>query len=93
MLVVLLLVVILASSLIPIMAAASDARRLREGARLVSSMLADAQTRAIASGRSVGVVIQRNPNNYAEAMDLFLAEVPPPYLGDTVNEFATLNGD
>jgi len=90
MLVVLVLVVILASSLIPIMAAASDARRLREGARLVSAMFSDAQARAMASGRSVGVVIQRNPNNYAEAMDLFLAEVPPPYVGDTANEFATV---
>ena len=67
---------------IPMMSATSDARRLREGARLLSTFLSAAQTRAVATGRSTGVVIQRQKNNNMASMDLFMAETPPPYIGD-----------
>ena len=86
--VVILLVVLMTSILIPVLSSASDARRAREGARVLSTMFASAQTQAAVSGRASAVWIQRLKNssglaiNSAAAMDLFMCEVPPPYLGD-----------
>jgi prepilin-type N-terminal cleavage/methylation domain-containing protein len=85
LLVVITIVGMLTAAMIPVMSAASDARRLREGARLVSTMLASAQSRAISSGRAVGVLFQPMKNNPAAAMELYLVESPPPYSGDTLN--------
>jgi type II secretory pathway pseudopilin PulG len=82
LMVVIVIIVILASSMIPIMSSASDARRCREGARLVSTMLSSAQTRAISSGRSAGVLFQPMKNNPYACMEMYLVEVPPPYSGD-----------
>ncbi len=90
MLVVIILILILASSVIPIMAAASDARKIREGARVISAALSQAQARAVATGRSAGIIIQRNKNNFGMAMDVFMAESPPPYLGDNLGSTATV---
>ncbi len=90
LLVVIVIVVILSSAMIPIMSAASDSRRLREGARSVAAMLASAQSRAISSGRSVGVLFQRMKNNPAASMELYLVEVPPPYSGDDAGYTATI---
>ncbi len=66
----------------------ADAR----GARLLSGFLGNAQTRAVASGRSVAVIIQPLKNNGNAAMDLYLAEVPPPYIGDSLSSSASVTG-
>jgi prepilin-type N-terminal cleavage/methylation domain-containing protein len=91
LLVVIIIMVILTSAMIPILSSASDSRRLREGARLVSTMLSTAQTRAISSGRSVGVLFQPMKNNPYASMELYLVEVPPPYAGDEVNDSAAIS--
>ena len=90
LMVVIIIVVILTSSMIPIMSSASDARRCREGARLVSTMLSGAQTRAISTGRSCGVLFQPMKNNPYACMELYTVEVPPPYGGDDINYRATI---
>ncbi len=90
LMVVIVIIVILTSSMIPIMSSASDARRCREGARLVSTMLSSAQTRAISTGRSAGVLFQPMKNNPYACMEMFLVEVPPPYTGDTYGYFAQI---
>jgi hypothetical protein len=54
---------------------------MREAARLTSTFISGARSRAIQTGREVGVVIQRfNGNPYA--MALAYVEVPPAYGGD-----------
>jgi type II secretory pathway pseudopilin PulG len=93
LMVVIVIIVILASSMIPIMSAASDARRCREGARLVSTMLSSAQTRAISSGRSAGVLFQPMKNNPYACMEMYLVEVPPPYSGDDAGYTARITFD
>jgi prepilin-type N-terminal cleavage/methylation domain-containing protein len=100
MLVVIVVLVIITSAMIPVMQSASESRRMREAARLVNTMLSSAQSRAISSGRSVGVLFQpiRNklsaaPVNPAAAMDLYLVETPPPYSGDTTGYTATVTYD
>ena len=92
LMVVIIIVVILTSSMIPIMSSASDARRCREGARLVSTMLSGAQTRAISTGRSCGVLFQPMKNNPYACMELYIVEVPPPYSGDDINYRAQISG-
>jgi prepilin-type N-terminal cleavage/methylation domain-containing protein len=82
LLVVITIMVILTAAMIPVMSVASDARRLREAARTVSTTLASAQSRAISSGRSVGVLFQPMKNNSYASMEMYLVENPPPYSGD-----------
>jgi prepilin-type N-terminal cleavage/methylation domain-containing protein len=93
LLVVITIVGMLTAAMIPVMSAASDARRLREGARLVSTMLASAQSRAISSGRAVGVLFQPMKNNPYACMEMYLVESPPPYSGDDFNYRAAINGN
>jgi hypothetical protein len=83
---------LLTSIAIPLMSAASDSRRMREGARLLSTYLSSAQARAIATGRTTAVIIQRPANNSNISMEVYLAEVPPPYMGDTLNANAKISG-
>jgi len=96
MLVVVLLVVLISSLMIPVLQSASDVRRAREGARVVSTLLSTAQTQAQVSGRPAALWIQRLKNssgasiNPGAAMELYLAEVPPPYLGDTLSSTASV---
>lgn len=96
MMIVILIIVIMTAITIPVMSSASDVRRAREGARVLSTMLASAQTEAQVSGRPAGVWIQRLVNssgqvtNAAAAMDIYLAEVPPPYLGDQLTATASV---
>ena len=92
LMVVITIIAIVTSAAIPIMSAASEARRAREAARLLSGFFGNAQTRAIVSGHSVGVIIQPLKNNPNAAMDLYLAEVPPPYIGDTLTSNVTGSG-
>lgn len=94
--IVILIIVIMTAITIPVMSSASDVRRAREGARVLSTMLASAQTEAQVSGRPAAVWIQRltsssgQATNAAAAMDIYMAEVPPPYLGDTLTSTATI---
>jgi prepilin-type N-terminal cleavage/methylation domain-containing protein len=96
MMVVILLIVLMTSILIPVLSNASDVRRAREGARVLSTLINAAQVQATVSGRGSAVWIQRLKNssgaaiNSAAAMDLFLADVPPPYLGDVLNSTASV---
>jgi prepilin-type N-terminal cleavage/methylation domain-containing protein len=96
MMVVLLILVIMTSIMIPVMSSASDTRRAREGARVLSTMLASAQTQAQVSGRPSAVWIQRLTNsaggaiNPASAIDIYLADVPPPFLGETLASTAVV---
>ncbi len=90
LLVVIVLLTIVTAATVPLMAPVTGARKVRESARLLASVFAQAQSRALALGRPVGVWIERlanGPNDFTtranESVDLFLCEAPPPYSGET----------
>jgi prepilin-type N-terminal cleavage/methylation domain-containing protein len=87
LLIVMVIISIVTAASIPMLATGSDQRRVREAARLVSSYISAAKSRAIETGRPAGVMIQRFAGqNYS--MALVGVEVPPPYSGDYVNSGA-----
>lgn len=84
LLVVIVIVLSLTAATLPIVFPALENRRMREAARLVNTYLAGARTRAIKTGRPVGVVFERDPVLGQIATTLSIAEVPPAFTGLTV---------
>jgi len=78
---------------VPMILPALDVRRIREASRIVSTHFASAQSDAIATGRPVGVWIERLTGENTAAMDLFTCEVPPPYAGDSITSQLTVKVD
>jgi prepilin-type N-terminal cleavage/methylation domain-containing protein len=91
LLVVIVILGLVTAATIPLMQPGTAKRRTREAARMVSGVLANAQARAIATGRPVGVMFQRLSNQPATAtfkaphhsIEMLLCEVPPPWSGDS----------
>src|SRR5262249_33076497 len=81
LLIVLAILLIVTAAAIPLMVPATQNRRMREAARLVSSYFAGARARAIENNRPVGVIMRRFDGN-PFSMNLAYVEVPPPYSGD-----------
>lgn len=82
LLIVMLILMMVTAAAIPLMAPAVQNRRMREAARLISSYFSSARSRAIETGRPVGVMIERfNGQNFA--LNLSQVEVPQPYSGDS----------
>ena len=74
-----------------------EGRDIREAARSVNALFAAAQARAIELQRPVGVWIRRFTETRSDprinmGIDLFMAEVPPPYTGDDLNAHAQIGG-
>lgn len=90
LLVVVAIIGLLAVTVLPNVANTAEARRSREAARVVSSFVAKAQSRAVGRTEPAGFMVSGTAS-YA-AIDLFLADVPPPYRGDTTNATITLSG-
>src|SRR5262245_16552689 len=86
---------------VPMLVPALDIRRIRESARLVNTVFSQAQSEAVAKGRSVGVWIDKlrvgDPTALKvegqAAKDLFLCEVPQPYAGDASDSTMTVKID
>ena len=77
---------LLAVAVLPNLANSSDARRTREAARTVSSYIAKAQSRAIGHTEWAGFwLVPPTTNSTASfALDLFLADVPQVFRGDSL---------
>ncbi len=82
LLIVMTILLMITAATIPIVVPAMQNRKMRESARLVSSYISGARSRAIETGRPVGVVFQRF-NGLPFSMNLSYVEVPPPYSGDS----------
>ena len=90
LLIVVSIITLLAAIALPAMQTGMESRRIREAARAVHVYLGSAQVRAIETGRSVGVFIERasfvdsaGVTQYTDAGVLLRqVEVPPPYAGD-----------
>jgi prepilin-type N-terminal cleavage/methylation domain-containing protein len=80
------IMVILISVAIPLIRPLLENRKSREASRQLNAYFVGAQARATQLQRPVGVWIKRrgtrSPAN-AESFELFMAEAPPPYSGDT----------
>lgn len=87
LLVVITIVLLLVASTVPVMLNMNENRRIREGSRLVRSAFGQARTKAIESGRSIGILLEpADPVKYpSEAFVLYYAEVPPVYGGETAD--------
>jgi hypothetical protein len=79
------LLLIVTAVAIPVLAPNSEQRKIREGARLVSTFLSGARNRAIELGRPVGVQFERLASNPNASMVLSYVEVPALYAGDTID--------
>ena len=84
LMVVVVILVTLVAITVPMMMPMLEGREMREASRQIAAMLGTAQARAAELGRPVGVMFARSPTNANATFQLFQAEVPPPYAGDTV---------
>jgi type II secretory pathway pseudopilin PulG len=81
---------LLAVAILPTVASTTESRRTREAARVASSFIASAQTRALGRREWSGFrVVPTGAGNVA--LDLTLVDVPPSYRGDVVPAKATMS--
>jgi len=85
LLVVVLIIALISAVAIPVMIPALEGRRAREAARAVNVFFSSARTRAMATGRPVGVMIHRQPGRPQAALSLSYVKVPPMWAGDTLD--------
>lgn len=99
LLVVLTILVILVGVTIPLISSVAEDRPTQEGARVLASQMAKAQSRAMANGRDVALILVRDRLSGVDNLDamntvyqLAIAESPPPYSGDSTDTmcFVTL---
>jgi hypothetical protein len=76
---------------VPRLKPAMEARRIREAARAVHLYFASARATAMATGRPVGVMIERLAAEPRCSMNLGMVEVPPAYAGDTLTAVALVS--
>jgi len=82
LLAVILIMGMITAATIPAVAPHVSGRRIREGARMVSTFINAARNRAIETGRPAGIWIERLPGLAEAAETLYMCEVPPSYAGD-----------
>ena len=105
LLVVIVILSIVTAASIPMLTSGMEQRRVREAARLVSSYISSAKSRAVETGRPSGVMIQRyTPAAITAsggggglqslpgyAMSLVMVDIPAPYSGDTTGSMAIVS--
>lgn len=78
---IILLLVVIA---IPIVQPALKDRKVREASRQLNGFIVGAQAMAASTGRGHGVWLERSQGDPARCIQVFRAEVAPPYSGDTL---------
>ncbi|GAB4133972.1 MAG: hypothetical protein Kow0040_17030 [Thermogutta sp.] len=84
LLVVVTIMLILLAVMVPRLRPMMEQRRMREAARTVSVFFAAARSRAMETGRPVGVSIERLKIQPDAAVSLRMVEEPPLYAGDVI---------
>ena len=94
LLVVVAIIGLLAVTVLPNVASTAERRRSREAARVVSSFFAKGQSRAIGRPEWAGFTLLPPPSNPTAlyGIDLFQANVPQIYRGESYASNATLTG-
>jgi len=85
LLVVVFIILAVSAAVVPVLAPTAAGRRQREAARVVSTFISSARTRAIEIGRPAGIWLEGISDDRASVLSLSYCEVPPPYSGETVN--------
>jgi prepilin-type N-terminal cleavage/methylation domain-containing protein len=80
----------IAVTVLPNLANTAEDRRNREAVRTVSTFIAKAQSRAVGRREWSGFMLTTTNTTSFAAMDLFLADVPAVYRGDTVPALLTI---
>ncbi|GAB6164441.1 hypothetical protein JCM19992_04410 [Thermostilla marina] len=83
LLIVVSIIILMLAVAVPRLRPMMESRRVREASRAVNAYFAAARNRAMETGRPVGVLIERLQRQPEAAVTLRMAEVPPPYAGDT----------
>ncbi len=83
LLVVVTIAVVLLAASIPMMQPVIKGREVREATREIQAFIKAAEVRAMERGRPVGVAFLRSDKSPNLVYQLALAEVPPPYMGDS----------
>jgi prepilin-type N-terminal cleavage/methylation domain-containing protein len=91
LLVVVAILLILSVVVLPSITGTIDSRRIREGARAVSTFIARAQSRAIGATDPRGFILQPSAADPEVAIDFYFADVPPVYAGQAIDSRATLD--
>lgn len=95
LLVVITILSLLSVIVLPNISGSVNARRYRDVAKNVSAFIARCQSRAIGARAPRGVMFQPLSGNTAAAIDLYFADTPDPYAGETTDSgvtFAPLTG-
>ncbi len=93
LLVVVSIAVMLLAIAIPVMRPALKDRKLREASRQINTFIVNAKARAAESGRPHGIWIVRNNDNtdlVDSSYQIFIAESPIPFAGETLNATCSL---
>jgi type II secretory pathway pseudopilin PulG len=90
LLVVVVILLVLAATVLPLVAGSVESRRSREATRSIASFIAKAQSRSIGSQQWSGYMMVPTGTTSSAALRLYLADVPPPYMGDSAT--TTLSG-
>jgi prepilin-type N-terminal cleavage/methylation domain-containing protein len=83
---------LLAVTVLPNLANTTESRRSREAVRVASTFVSNAKSRAIGRREWSGFMLVAAAPGAAAAVDLFLADVPSPYRGDTADATVTCSG-
>lgn len=90
----LLVVVVIATVLlaisIPLLRSTIKENRVREASRILNTFIVSAKARALEKRLAAGIWIERSDPGSNSATQIFLAESPPPYGGDTTTAWARL---
>jgi prepilin-type N-terminal cleavage/methylation domain-containing protein len=84
------ILVILIVVAVPAMKPALKDRKLREAARMINTQIAIAKSQAVEKNRPIGIWITTNPNVPNTAYQIFIAETPIPFAGDSIGATAQL---
>ena len=90
LLIVVFILSLLLATALPLMAPAIEEGKIRDAARQINAFLAGAKARAAEIGRPVGVWIERTELERNASVQLYLAETPPIYSGDSLGATATV---
>lgn len=90
LLVVVTIAVLLVATAIPMMKPALQDSKLRESARQLNVYIQMARAQAIESGRTTAILINRNGPGANAAFQVYIAQTPLPYTGDTLTASAAI---
>lgn len=85
LLIVIAIMVLVVAASVRLVQPSFQGRKIREASRQLNAMFAGAKARAVERGRPFGVWFERTPGNLNQCLEVFLAEIPPPYCGDVAD--------